>query len=94
VRLTNHGLIGRCLTHSTKAADGTASIQGPKPESGGVWAFGPDAFGDGSGGFVVEFFGDALVGVAGEGGGGVAELFGDDFDVDAGFEGDGGGAVA
>ena len=58
-----------------------------------VAAFGFDALGDGSGCFVVEFFGDALVGVAGEGGGGVAELFGDNFDVDAGFEGDGGGAV-
>lgn len=37
---------------------------------------------------------DALVGVAGECGGGVAELVGDDFYVDAGVEGEGGGAVA
>jgi hypothetical protein len=32
---------------------------------GGVAAFGFDSFGDGSGGFVVQFLGDALVGVAG-----------------------------
>lgn len=42
----------------------------------------------------VQVLGDALVGVAGEGGSGVAELFGEDLDVDAGVEGDGGGAVA
>ena len=52
-----------------------------------------DPFRDGAGGVVVELFGDALVGVAGQGRGGVPELFGDDFDVDAGVQGDGGGAV-
>jgi hypothetical protein len=57
-------------------------------------AFGFNAFSDGSGGFVMQLLGDALVGVAGEGRRRVAELFGDDFDVDAGFEGDGGSAVA
>ena len=56
--------------------------------------FGFDACGDGTSCFVVQFLGDALVGVAGEGRGGVAELFGDDFDVDASFKGDGRGSVA
>jgi hypothetical protein len=43
--------------------------------------------------FVVKALDDALVGVAGEGGRGVAELVGDDLDVDARVEGDGGGSV-
>src|SRR6266536_6271392 len=53
-----------------------------------------DLLGHGIGGGVVQAFDHALVGVAGEGGGGVAELFLDDFDVDTGVEGHGGGAVA
>jgi hypothetical protein len=50
-----------------------------------------DSGGDRVGGVLVHLFGDALVGVAGQGGGGVAELFGDNFDIDACVEGDGGG---
>ena len=46
--------------------------------------------GDGVGRGAVQLFGDALVGVAGQGGGGVTELLGDDLDVDAGVQGDAG----
>ena len=53
-----------------------------------------DFRGDGVGGGVVHVLDDALVGVAGQGGGGVAELFGDDLDIDPGVQGDGGGAVS
>lgn len=69
----------------------------PAPEaapSGGTTPHLLDLVSDGSCGFAVQPLHHTLVGVAGQSGGGMAELVGDDLDVDAGVEGEGGGAVA
>src|SRR5689334_18566850 len=52
-----------------------------------------DLLGDGVGCVVVQLFDHALVGVAGQGSGGMAELLRDDLDVDAGRQSDRGSAV-